>query len=66
MPLARDQKRIPRTERIHAALTAQAVGGIGNVLQLIEHKAWNQQGSRQEARLGDIRHTPIYDHAGVQ
>ena len=49
-----------------AALAAQAIGRIGNVLQLVEHEARDEQRAGQEAGAGDIGDAPVDDHAGIQ
>jgi hypothetical protein len=49
-----------------AALAAQSVGRVGDVLQFIQDEARNQQRAKQKAGLGDVGDAPIDDHAGIQ
>jgi hypothetical protein len=56
------------SEYLHAttaALAAQAFRGVGNILQLIEHKARNEKRTRQKAGAGDIGNTAINNNAGI-
>jgi hypothetical protein len=47
-------------------LAAQAIGRVGDILQLVQHKAGNQKRAGQESGFGDVSHASIDDHARIQ
>src|SRR5580704_14172706 len=53
-------------ESAPSTLTLQRVGGISHQLQFVQHELRDDHRSIQKLCLGDIRHAPIYNHAGIE
>ena len=49
-----------------AAVAAQAVGRIGDVAELVEDEAGDDQRPHDEAGLGDVGYPSVDDGAGIQ
>ena len=47
-------------------VAAQRVGGVGDVLQLIEDEQRDEQLALDEAGSADVRDAPVNDDAGIQ
>src|SRR5262249_52679922 len=55
-------------EDVQAAATAgaaHAVGGIGDVLELLQHEAGHHERARNETGLGDVSDATVNDGAGI-
>src|SRR5262249_22244686 len=53
-------------ETASAALTAQAVGRVGDGLELMQDKAWNKERAIEKVRFANFGDASVNEHAGVQ